>query len=179
MSVHKFGGMSHEQYIRRDSSNVIQFKRVIPPSHETTIPENVATKEYVDSKLRKCYVGFIPNLEADTSQTGFKVSASSARDGYSAYGAFNNVNDEGFNGSWKNASRSVVPMLHIACPFKVIVWRFAIKAGGAAGNDILGFVISGSNDDRAFTPLIRSTERLTAESLFPTFFDIDNTTAYK
>src|SRR6218665_3532434 len=47
-------------------------------------PQDFATKNYVDTALssvnanplKKCYIGYIPNLEKDVSETGFVVSAS-------------------------------------------------------------------------------------------------------
>src|SRR6218665_1860652 len=48
-------------------------------------PQHFATKNYVDTALssvnanplKKCHIGYIPNLERDVSEAGFVVSASS------------------------------------------------------------------------------------------------------
>jgi len=65
-------------------------------------PQELATKNYVDTTLssvnanplKKCHVGYIPNLERDVSETEFVVSASSiTAEGYRPYGAFNTLNN--------------------------------------------------------------------------------------
>src|SRR6218665_4059562 len=64
--------------------------------------QDFATKNYVDTDLssvnanplKKCHVGYIPNLERDVSETEFVVSASSiTAEGYRPYGAFNTLNN--------------------------------------------------------------------------------------
>ena len=179
MSVHKFGGMSQEPYKKQnnalfDSKSIIPFIKsnvaqvaareanratldmvnklyeIIPKVTE----ENRAIREYIDNKLRKNYVGYVPNLEADVSQTGFIVSASSFMSGYSAYGAFNNLNEEGRNGSWMVENAGLNPWIKILCPCKVIVWRIGIIPINKPGADITSFTFEASNDDRNYTTLL-------------------------
>src|SRR6218665_2894300 len=63
-------------------------------------PQDFATKNYVETALssananplKKCHIGYIPNLERDVSETGFVVSASSISSNENrAYGAFNTL----------------------------------------------------------------------------------------
>src|ERR1043165_10216693 len=83
---------------------------------------NPATKKYVDECFKKCLVGYIPNLEADNSITGFAAHSCSPE--YEAYKAFNNLSlgDSKFQGT-----DYVKGWLQIKCPEPVIIWRFALK----------------------------------------------------
>ena len=173
MPVHKFGGDGQELYTKRENNN-IQF---IKPSSEI-IPENIVTKDYVDNKLRKCHVGFIPILEANNSITGFNVSADSTVSGYNPYGAFNNLNIDVDDNIWlSNKTKS--GWLQIVCPFKVILWRIGIKARNVVGKNLNRWNIAGSNDGRSFNILLNSRETLRGDSTSPTFFNIENTTPYQ
>ena len=59
--------------------------------HDPAEAQDAATKNYVDKSWKKCRVGYIPNLEANDSITGFIASASSNNVGHEAYRAFNNL----------------------------------------------------------------------------------------
>src|SRR6218665_4033635 len=94
-------------------------------------PQDFATKNYVEialgsvnaNPLKKCHVGYIPNLERDVSQTGFVVSANSiTAEGFRAYGAFNTHNNP-----WvANLSLGLNAWLTIKCPEPVIIWRITL-----------------------------------------------------
>src|SRR6218665_613129 len=69
--------------------------------------------------LKKCHVGYIPNLERDVSETGFVVSASSINSERNrAYGAFNTLAN-----AWiANSSLDLSAWLTIKCPEPIIIW---------------------------------------------------------
>ena len=204
MSVHKFGGMSQEPY-KKQNNALLDSKSLIPfiksnvadvaarEANRATLDmvnklyeimprvteENRAVREYIDNKLRKNYVGYVPNLEADVSQTGFIVRASSSKDGYGVYGAFNNLNAEGENGSWMVGNDNANPWIRIACPCKVIVWRFGIIATKIHGTDINSFTFEASNNNLNYTTLLTSNTTILGSDGVPTYFDIINSTEYQ
>src|SRR6218665_2737438 len=124
-------------------------------------PQDFATKNYVEialgsvnaNPLKKCHVGYIPNLERDVSQTGFVVSASSINSERNrAYGAFNTLEN-----AWiANSSLDLSAWLTIQCPEPIIIWRIALKPIDTLNN----WCLSASNDGSSFIDLLRSTERL-------------------
>src|ERR1043165_6433685 len=130
-----------------------------------------ATKKYVDNSWKKCRVGYIPNLEANNSMTGFAAHSCSPE--YEAYKAFNNLSsgDSKFQGT-----DYVKGWLQIKCPEPVIIWRFALKAGTSI---ISGWTLSGSNDSVTFTTLFTAPAALRGTDLVPTFFNVSTTTAYQ
>src|SRR6218665_2215436 len=96
-------------------------------------PQHFATKNYVDTTLssvnanplKKCHIGYIPNLERDVSETGFVVSARYTTSNENrAYEAFNTHNNP-----WVAISfLALTAWLTIKCPEPVIIWRIALKA---------------------------------------------------
>ena len=140
---------------------------------EPTGDGGAATKKYVDNSLKKCLVGYIPNLEANNSKTGFIASAltTTRAEGYEAYRAFSNIEAGKY---WTSAGRSNIDYLQIQCPERVIIWRLALKLG----TDIVdAWSLSASNDGIRFTTLLESTRLL--ERAVPDFFNISTTTAYQ
>src|SRR6218665_3599438 len=124
-------------------------------------PQDFATKNYVEialgsvnaNPLKKCHVGYIPNLERDVSDTGFVVSAiSSTTDEYRAYGAFNTLKS-----AWiANSSLGLTAWLTIKCNEPVIIWRIGLKPI----HTLNSWCLSASNDGFLYVDLLRSTERL-------------------
>src|SRR6218665_1450147 len=124
-------------------------------------PQDFATKNYVETALgsvnanplKKCHVGYIPNLERDVSQTGFVVSASSINSERNrAYGAFNTLEN-----AWiANSSLDLSAWLTIKCPEPIIIWRIALTATPTFNN----WCLSASNDGSVFIDLLTSNERL-------------------
>jgi len=154
--------------------------------HDPAEAQDAATKNYVDNSLKKCHIGYIPNLEADISITGFVASASSSTSEHKAYKAFTSNNTlAAENGTWISGD-GVTVWLQIQCPEPVIIWRIALAALG----DISAWNLSASNDGSAFTPLFSSTAPLPVEMFkpqhigilryagVPTFYNISTTTAY-
>src|SRR6218665_2416210 len=124
-------------------------------------PQDFATKNYVETALssvnanplKKCHVGYIPNLERDVSETGFVVSASSISSNENrVYGAFNTLEN-----AWiANHSLDQTVWLTIKCPEPVIIWRIALKAI----HTLNSWSLSASNDGSVFIDLLTSIERL-------------------
>ena len=135
----------------------------------------------MSSKVSKSYSGYIPILEANVSRLGFVASASSAindtNNTYKPYGAFNNLNADGANGSW--VSSSATGWLQIMCPEAVTIWRVALKARNIAERNITAWNITGSNDGTTFTPLLTSRIVLLGDATAPLFFNIPTTSAYQ
>src|ERR1043165_8815914 len=138
---------------------------------EPTGDGSAATKKYVDNSWKKCHVGYIPNLEANNSITGFYATASSSSRGHEAYRAFNNLSS---GDSWFSGVDGETAWLQIKCPEPVIIWRLALKTR----MDLLDWNLSGSNDGRVFTGLLENNPVLHVDSA-PIFLDISTTTAYK
>jgi hypothetical protein len=138
---------------------------------EPTSGGNAVTKNYVDQSLRKkCLVGYIPNLEANNSMTGFIANASSSGVGHEAYRAFNNLVS---GDSWFSSDEDPTLWLGIKCPEPVLIWRVALKVRMAMD----GWNLSASNDGTPFEVLFSSTSALQKEFVY--FFDISTTTAYQ
>ena len=124
-------------------------------------PQDFATKNYVETALgsvnanplKKCHVGYIPNLERDVSDTGFVVNASSITSNENrAYGAFNTLKS-----AWiANSSLGLTAWLTIKCNEPVIIWRIALKPIHTLNN----WCLSASNDGSSFIDLLTSNERL-------------------
>src|SRR5688572_25656009 len=124
----RFGKSSTDRRIEL-YQNIMMNEKYIVNLHDPAEAQHAATKNYVDKSWKKCHVGYIPNLEADNSVTGFIASASSNTEGHEAYRAFNNLTPET---SWvldENVREADADdrtnWLQIKCPEPVIIWRFA------------------------------------------------------
>jgi len=95
-------------------------------------PTDAATKQYVDMRCVKNNIGYIPNLEANNSLTGFNATSSNhAGPAFQAYGAFNNLKADS---SW--AITNTTGWLTIQCPNPVRIWKAALKARSITGRNI-------------------------------------------
>jgi len=151
--------------------NIVMSQKYIVDLHDPSEAQDAATKNYVDKSFKKCRVGYIPNLEANASMTGFNAQASSSSEEHEAYRAFNNLEPAN---SWFSADSDTSPWLQIVCPEPVIIWRLALTFR----MDQRGWNLTGSNDGTTFTALLSSREKLYAYE-GPVFFDISTTTAYQ
>jgi len=146
-------------------------------------PQDFATKIYVETALssvnanplKKCHIGYIPNLEKDVSETGFVVSASSISSNENrAYRAFSTLEN-----AWiANHSLGQNAWLTIKCPEKIIIWRIALKAI----HTLNSWSLSASNDGSVFIDLLTSIERLVFNwDSIPKFLVLSSssTTAYQ
>ena len=141
--------------------------------------QDAATKNYVDASAKKCYSGYIPILEANISRLGFSTKASAVSTPvFQPYGAFNNLNTDGANGSW--VTPQTTGWLRIKCPEQVRIWRIALKArSGFSGRDITAWNLSASNDGTAFETLLTSTTALLGSATAPTFFEVTTSQAFR
>ena len=128
--------------------NITMNEKYIVDLHDPAEAQDAATKNYVDKSWKKCRVGYIPNLEANNSMTGFVASASSSSVGHEAYKAFNNLAS---SDSWFAGGDGVTSWLQIKCPEPVIIWRFALNVTHGLP---VGFSLTASNDGITFTALL-------------------------
>jgi hypothetical protein len=173
-------------FLRTDGTNAaagdinLDFYKLVNVLNPTD-PQDASTKSYVDNAHKKCHLGYIPNLEANESVTGFVATASSVvTHNYQAYGAFNCLNADGLNGSWVSGQDSN-SWLQIKCPEPVKIWRIALKAiDNVYEIDMSFWTISGrNNDDSTFTSLLTSRTPLLRTATAPSFFSISTSTAYQ
>src|SRR6218665_2939969 len=139
----------------------IATKNYVDAALNSDNPQDFATKNYVETALssmnanplKKCHVGYIPNLERDVSHSGFVVSASSINSERNrAYGAFNTLEN-----AWiANSSLDLSAWLIIKCPEPIIIWRITLKPIHTLNN----WCLSASNDGFLFIDLLNSIERL-------------------
>ena len=140
-----------------------------------TDPTDAATKQYVDTRCVKNNVGYIPNLESNSSLTGFIASCSDQMGpGFQAYGAFNNLKADS---SW--ATTNTTAWLAIKCLDSVKIWKVALKARSFSGKNITTWSISASNDGTTYESIITSTTPLLGAATTPTFFEINTSVAYQ
>jgi hypothetical protein len=140
--------------------------------------QDAATKNYVDnaaSAPKKNLVGYVPQLEHNSSRTGFVVSVSSAVvSRYPGYSSFN-VNKD----SWVTTANNTTGFLQVKCPDQVRIWRLALKARPIVGRNITAWNLSATNDGTTFTTLLTSTIVLEGAATVPSFFDITTNDAYQ
>src|ERR1043165_1643569 len=162
-----------EEPVRRINvyKDIYMFGARITGLAEPTGDGEAATKKYVDESLKKCLVGYIPNLEANNSITGFQASSSRSSEGHEAYRAFNNI---GSGNSWFAGVDGSDAWLQIKCPEPVIVWRLALKVR----MDMDSWSLLGSTDGTKFTTLLALDVRV-GVGAGPVTFPISTTTAYR
>ena len=157
-------------------SSLFMHNNYIKCVHDPDESQDVATKYYVDNKQN--YIGYIPILESNVSCLGFGVSASgSSTPRFQPFGAFNNLNADGANGSW--VTPNTTGWLQIKCPEPVKIWRVALKARKFDGRDITSWNLARSDDGITFTNIINSTIPLRGSANAPTFVDVTANNAYQ
>jgi len=153
--------------------DIVMNEKYIVGLHDPAEAQDAATKNYVDKSLKKCRVGYIPNLSFNINLSGFIASSSSTSDGHEAYQAF--TNDERTRGAWISGD-GVTAWLQIQCPEPVIIWRLALTPERF---NLQAWNLSASNDGITFTPLLSVNQFMDQGGSRPTFYDISTTTAYR
>ena len=118
---------------------------------------DAATKKYVDNKLRKCHVGYIPIIHSNTGKTGFIASSSSNfNNNYIAANAFNDVyaNGGGSGGEWCTNGVTSNFWIKIQCPESVRTWKIGLRGRDNNVEQIYNWRFEGSTDDVTYTPLL-------------------------
>jgi len=160
-------------------TDIVMNQNYIGKLRDPNSAQDAATKNYVDTIAKKCYSGYIPILEANMSSLGFSAKASGASSPvFQPYGAFNNLNAAGANGSW--VTPHTTGWLRIKCPEAVNIWRIALKArSGFPGRDITAWNLTASNDNTTFVTLLTSTTALLGAATTPTFFEVTPSEAFR
>ena len=157
-------------------SNIHMHRNFIKGMRDPEEPQDAATKYYVDNKQN--FSGYIPILEANNSSLGFKASSrGNISTKHQPFGAFNNLNADGNNGSW--ATTSPTGWLQIQCPEPIKIWRVGLKARKADGRDITSWNLVAKNEGSAFITLLTSTTPLLGSATAPTFFEVTANNAYQ
>lgn len=109
-----------------------------------------------DRYLKKCHVGYVPRLTANTNYRGFVPSASSEFSAsYIAANAFKGdyVSGAGVNGEWATASVNSNFWIRIACPVPVRTWKFGFRGRDSNTQRIFDWRIEGSTDNTIWNTL--------------------------
>ena len=122
---------------------------------DPTSAQSAATKHYFYTLQKRCYNGYVPILEANSSRHGFIASAGFTSADYQPYGAFS-LNADGSNGSWLTSDPT--GWLQIQCPEAIVIWRVALKARAITGRDITGWNLAASNDGTTFNATLQTTK---------------------
>jgi hypothetical protein len=131
--------------------------------------QDAVTKKYVDNAVKgtdnvakKCYCGYVPDLNANHNKIGFVVSASSEfSDKYIAANVFKALyNADERNGTeWVTRSITTNFWITIYCPEEVKVWKFKIRGRDKNTERIYNWKFEGSNDDMNWTLLYNATSQ--------------------
>ena len=175
--VMRFGINSDDRRMHAHS-DIVMNGNFIGKLRNPNSAQDAATKNYADNLTKKCHSGYIPILESNASRLGFNASSSTtASIRYQPFGAFNNLNSDGQNGSW--LSSTTTGWLQIKCPEQVKIWRIALKARSIRDRDITQWMLSASNDGSNFTNLLTSSTALLGGATSPTFIEVDATEAFQ
>jgi hypothetical protein len=156
-------------------SNIHMHRNFIKNLGDPEEAQDAVTKYYVDNKHN--HSGYIPILESNASCLGFGVSAISNTPKFQPFGAFNNLNVDGNNGSW--VTPNTTGWIQVKCPERIKIWRVGLKARKNAGKDITAWNITASNDGTDFRILINSTTPLLGAATAPTFIEVTTNYAYQ
>jgi hypothetical protein len=158
------------------NSNLHMHRNFIKNLRDPEEAQDAVTKYYVDNK--QSYSGYIPVLESNVSCLGFGVSASASNNTkFQPFGAFNNLNADGNNGSW--VTPNTTGWIQVKCPERIKIWRVGLKARKSAGKDITAWNITVSNDGTEFRTLLTSTTVLLGSASAPTFIEVTTNYAYQ
>jgi len=156
-----------------DPPEIIMYKDVrMNSNHLTnlpipTLPQEAATKLYVDETPRKIYQGYVPRLSGiiQNDKFGFVVTASSyLNNGFRPMFAFNGVyKPRGNGGRWATNGETRNFWIQIECPDSVRLWRISLRGADGDNQRISKWILRGSNDGNIFTDLY--------ETLNDTFID--------
>lgn len=123
--------------------------------------QDAATKNYVDSLSILDYDGHIPPMSANSSQTGFVVSASSFfSSNYQPYMAFAPQIVSSISGNeWATNGSGVGSWIQIQCPAAIRIWKIRLRGRTSNTERITSWNIAGSTGG-AFTTLLTSATTL-------------------
>jgi hypothetical protein len=135
---------------------------------------DASTKSYVDQRLVKNNVGYVPDLISNTqNKSGFHVSSSNeSGPEYAAYLVFNSWELN----SWFPGGNSVFPVwIKIRCPEPIRIYKIALK-GKVVDARIYDWKLQGSTDDDIWSDLYIARNEYVGSSV--RFFNIDTAIVY-
>src|SRR5271156_1644685 len=152
-------------------NDILMNDKCISDLHNPKLPQDAATKNYVDARYVKNNVGYVPDLNTNNaSSSGFIVSASSERNS-------DNQAHDVFN-SWKadwmvsDADTSIiqgqwipVPWIQLQCPEKIRIHKFAVRSTNS-NDKILRWKLQASNDKNSWDDLYSGSEMTNTTSFF-------------
>jgi hypothetical protein len=142
---------------------------------DPTNPTDVASKNYVDTRVIHHFDGHIPPLGENSSKTGFTVTASSFYSAnYQPYMAFNPLLQGAVPVEWATAGETAGAWLQIQCPSQVRIWKIQLAGRRSNGERITSWKLDASNGG-SFTGLMNFTVTLGAAVQE---FNIDAAAAY-
>src|SRR5271156_4837435 len=107
-------------------NDIIMNDKCIGDLHNPKLPQDAATKNYIDTRYVKNSVGYVPDLNTiEDNNSGFIVSASSERSDSRAYNAFNSWGAQWVVG---DDNPSVNKWIQLQCPEKIRIYKFAVRS---------------------------------------------------
>ena len=143
-------------------NDIIMNDKCISDLHNPKLPQDAATKNYVDARYVKNNVGYVPDLNTNSeNNSGFIVSASSECNGDNlAYNVFNSWRAE-----WVVGDDDTNAWIQLQCPEKIRIHKFAVRSINS-NDKILRWKLQASNDKNVWDDLYMGSEMATTISFF-------------
>ena len=112
-------------------NDIVMNDKLISDLHNPISKQDAANKNYVDTRLIKSNVGYVPNLTSNSNKNGFIVTASSEYLECEAYKVFNDDKDS----SWiTEAGVNTDFWIQIQCPEKIKIYKLKLRGLKLRGN---------------------------------------------
>src|SRR5271165_1465885 len=152
-------------------NDVIMNDKCISDLHNPKLPQDAATKNYVDTRYVKNNVGYVPDLVSNiNNKSGFKVSASHDPENV-AYHVFNSWQTD----EWVAGTKSNF-WIQIQCPESIRIHKFALRGKSNNTDRINNWKFQASNDGINWNDLYHSHSEYISN--ITSFFDVKNSKLY-